>query len=75
MRDVNLIRVPGTGLDVVSVNDGWSVQKFVEENQLHGRDIVINGRGIPASEWNNTQLYGAEEIFATASVKGNKKLC
>jgi sulfur carrier protein ThiS len=71
MRDVTLVRIPGTGMSTVSVNDNWTVQDLVDREDLQGRDIVINGRGIPRETWANTRLSGASEIFATASVKGN----
>ena len=71
MREVSLVRVPGSGLQVVEIRDGWSVSRFVDEFQLHGRDIVINGRGVPQSDWESVTLSGAHEIFATAAVKGN----
>jgi sulfur carrier protein ThiS len=66
-----LVVVPGTGAKSISFDSSMTVADLVCRENLHGRDIIINGNGIPASQWNTTTLQGAVEIFATGSVKGN----
>ena len=70
MRDVTLVRVPGTGASRVSVSDTMTVEDLVSSQDLHGRSIIINGVGVQPSDYKTTTLAGAVEIFATAAVKG-----
>lgn len=70
-RQVTLVVVPGTGARNITVNDSMTLADLVCRENLHGRDLIINGNGISASQWNTTTLQGAVEIFATGSVKGN----
>lgn len=68
---LNLVVVPGTGCRQVSAEPCQTVASFVTENNLHGRDIIINGVGILPQNFNTTLMAGAQEVFATGSVKGN----
>lgn len=70
-RSVTLVVVPGTGARQVTVNENMTVADFVCRENLHGRDIIVNGVGVSPQSWNTTQLSNAVEIFATGSVKGN----
>ena len=70
-RSVTLVVVPGTGARQVTVSSTMTVADFVCRENLHGRDIIVNGVGVSPTEWNTTDLSNAVEIFATGSVKGN----
>tara|TARA_Y100001973_G_scaffold73212_1_gene106773 strand:+ start:343 stop:561 length:219 start_codon:yes stop_codon:yes gene_type:complete len=72
MSQTNLVVVPGPGARTVPVNPATTVSQFVIENNLSGRDIIINGVGIPASDWSTHIVPPNSEVFATASVKGNR---
>lgn len=72
-RNATLVVVPGTGARQVQVRDTMTVAEFVCEQNLHGRDIIINGVGVSPQNWSQTTLTGALEIFATGSVKGNAR--
>jgi len=66
-----LVVVPGTGARQVSFDSESTIADFVCANNLHGRDIILDGVGVSPTQWNSTQLGQAREIFATGSVKGN----
>ena len=70
-RTVTLVVVPGTGARQTTISSQMTVADFVCRENLHGRDIIINGVGCAPAQWNSTTLDGAVEIFATGSVKGN----
>ena len=70
-RNLTLVVVPGTGARSISVDSNTTVAQFVCSENLHGRDIIINGVGVPPQSWNTTTLDSAVEVFATGSVKGN----
>lgn len=70
-RNLTLVVVPGTGARSISVDTNMTVAQFVCNENLHGRDIIINGVGISPQTWNTTTLQDAVEVFATGSVKGN----
>lgn len=70
-RQATLVVVPGTGAKSIEIEDTDTVASFVCAHNLHGRDIIINGVGVSPTQWNQTTLSGAIEIFATGSVKGN----
>lgn len=71
MRTINLILVPGPGVTPVQVRDGETLAQFAAAHNLNGRQLIINGEGVPADQWGTTTLDGAVEVFATGSVKGN----
>lgn len=70
-RTATLVVVPGTGARSVQFESDMTVADFVCRENLHGRDIILNGVGVPAQSWNQTRLNDTVEIFATGSVKGN----
>lgn len=70
-RTVTLVVVPGTGARQTTIPSNMTVADFVCRENLHGRDIIVNGVGVPANIWNQATLDTAVEIFATGSVKGN----
>ena len=71
MTNVTLIVIPGSGARQLSLNPTTTVAQLVCQENLHGRDIIVNGAGIPASQWESTVLTHNSEVFATGSVKGN----
>ena len=71
MRQITLVIVPGTGAKSIQVEDTMTVSELVTRENLFGRDIIINGSGVQASQFNTQTLAGAVEVFATGSVKGN----
>jgi len=70
-RTVTLVVVPGTGARQTTVSSNMTVADFVCRENLHGRDIIVNGVGVSPTQWNTVTLNDAVEIFATGSVKGN----
>ncbi|CAB4160111.1 hypothetical protein UFOVP724_77 [uncultured Caudovirales phage] len=71
MKSVTLVVVPGTGARQIQVEDTMTVAELVSRENLHGRDIIINGAGVSPATFGTTTLFDALEIFATGSVKGN----
>ena len=70
-RNLTLVVVPGTGARSISVDTTMTVADLVCRENLHGRDIIVNGVGVSPTQWNTVTLNDAVEIFATGSVKGN----
>jgi len=68
---LTLIVVPGPGARSITFNAGTTIATLVSDENLHGRDIIVNGSGINPTSWATTQLVDGSEVFATASVKGN----
>jgi sulfur carrier protein ThiS len=71
MRSISLILVPGTGHQTVQVATGTTLAQFAATHNLNGRQLIVDGEGVPASQWGAVTLDSAVEIFATGSVKGN----
>jgi hypothetical protein len=71
MSTITLIVVPGPGARTVSISDSMTVEQLVVQENLHGRDIIINGQGVTPSSYSTTLVNANSEIFATGSVKGN----
>lgn len=71
MSNLTLVVIPGPGARNVEIADQATVAQLVCQENLHGRDIIINGQGVPASQWETTVVPANAEIFATGSVKGN----
>ena len=71
MPNITLIIIPGPGARTVEITDNMSISDLISQESLHGRDIIINGTGLPASEYSSTTILSNSEIFATGSVKGN----
>ena len=68
---ITLIVVPGTGARVVSITDQMTVEQLVQQENLHGRDVIINGNSVLPSAYQTTFVQSGSEVFATGSVKGN----
>jgi len=71
MNNITLIIIPGSGARQISINSNDTVANLVCQENLHGRDIIINGAGIAPSAWESTTIPQNAEVFATGSVKGN----
>jgi hypothetical protein len=71
MKTITLIIIPGAGARSINIDDDTTVAQLVCANNLHGRDIIINGTGIPVASYETTPIPLNAEVFATGSVKGN----
>lgn len=71
MRTITLVLVPGPGARTVEVSEGTSLAQFAADHNLNSRQLIVDGEGVPSSQWGSTTLDGASEVFATGSVKGN----
>ena len=71
MANVTLIVIPGPGARNVDIQDNMTVEQLVVQENLHGRDIILNGQGVLPANYATTMLVNGMEIFATGSVKGN----
>jgi len=71
MRYVTLVIIPGEGASSVEVSDGTTLAQFVADHGLSGRQLIVDGEGVPADQWGTVTLDSATEIFATGAVKGN----
>lgn len=69
--NITLIVIPGPGARTISIEDGTTVAQLVCSENIHGRDIIINGEGIPSASYPTTTIPSGAEVFATGSVKGN----
>lgn len=68
---ITLVVVPGPGARTVNITQDTTVAQLVCDENLHGREIIINGEGVPSSRWQETSIPSGAEVFATGSVKGN----
>lgn len=71
MSTITLIVIPGSGARTLTIDEGTTVATLVSQQNLHGREIIINGEGILPTAWANTTIPANSEVFATGSVKGN----
>ena len=71
MINITLIVIPGPGARSVTLPQGSTLSTLVCQENLHGRDIIVNGQGVLPAAWETTSLQSNSEIFATGSVKGN----
>ena len=71
MQNLTLVVIPGPGARSVQVQSGATISDLVCQESLHGRDLIVNGQGVPTNNWNSTPVISGSEIFATGSVKGN----
>lgn len=74
MSTITLVVIPGPGARTVTISDSATVADLVCQENLHGRDIIINGQGIPVSQWETALVPSNAEVFATGSVKGNSDI-
>jgi len=71
MNNITLIIIPGSGARSITVDNNTTVAELICVNNLHGRDIIINGTGITPTQYETTTIPNSAEVFATGSVKGN----
>lgn len=71
MSTITLVVIPGPGARTVTLDANATVSNLVCQENLHGRDIIINGQGVAPTSWESTLVPPNAEIFATGSVKGN----
>ena len=71
MQNLTLVVIPGPGARTVSVNTNTTVEQLVTQENLHGRDIIINGQAVLPADFQTTTIPANAEVFATGSVKGN----
>ena len=71
MSNITLIIIPGPGARNVNIENDMTVEQLVVQENLHGRDIIVNGQGVLPLNYSTTTLANGMEIFATGSVKGN----
>jgi hypothetical protein len=71
MSTITLVVIPGPGARTVNITDGMTVEQLVIQENLHGRDIIVDGAGIPPNTFPTTLVTSGSEVFATGSVKGN----
>ena len=71
MQNLTLIVIPGPGARTVSVNPNTTVEQLVTQENLHGRDIIVNGAGVQPANYQTSVIPNNAEVFATGSVKGN----
>lgn len=71
MKNVTLIVIPGPGARQLSVAEDMTVEQLISTQNLHGRDIIINGSGVQPTQFQTTVIPANAEVFATGSVKGN----
>ena len=68
---IDLIIVPGPGAKTLEIVNGMTVEQLITQENLHGRDIIIDGVGVAPVNYQTTTLSPNSEVFATGSVKGN----
>ena len=73
MVNLTLIVVPGPGTRSVHLNENATVADLINQETLHGRDIIIDGVGVTPAQYATTVIPANSEVFATGSVKGNVK--
>lgn len=71
MSTITLVVIPGPGARTVTIPDGMTIEQLVVQENLHGRDIIVNGEGVSPTTYSDTLVSVGAEVFATGSVKGN----
>ena len=71
MNNITLIVIPGPGARQLTLNANMTLADLVSQENLHGRDMIINGAGVAPTTYSDTLIPENAEIFATGSVKGN----
>ncbi len=66
---ISLIVLPGSGQRDVICAVGTTLSQFVQTQNLHGRNIILNGVTVPESGFSRA-LSPGDEVAATLSVKG-----
>jgi hypothetical protein len=73
MSTATLIVIPGPGARTISLTDSMTVAQLVAQENLYGRDIIINGVGALPENFSTHIVPPNSEVFATGTVKGNLK--
>lgn len=68
--EINLMRVPGNGMQTIAVSPDATVADVVHQQNLQNRSIFVDGVAVAPDAYASTQVAGAVEIFATGTVKG-----
>lgn len=71
MSTLTLIVVPGPGARTVNITPDMTLEQLIVQENLHGRDIIVNGAGVSPTTYASTLAIAGSEVFATGSVKGN----
>ena len=71
MKNITLIVIPGSGARQLTLNPNATLADLVSQENLHGRDMIVNGSGVAGSNYSDTVIPDNAEVFATGSVKGN----
>ena len=71
MSTITLIVIPGPGARTVSTSDNLTIEQLIVQENLHGRDIIVDGQAVLPADFSSTQIVNGSEVFATGSVKGN----
>jgi hypothetical protein len=71
MNTLTLIVIPGPGARTVTFTPNMTIEQLVVQENLHGRDIIVDGVAVSPTNYSSTQVTLGSEIFATGSVKGN----
>lgn len=72
MSSITLVVIPGPGARTVTIQNNSTISSLVDSESISNRDIIVNGQSVPRSDWPTYTLSNFDEVFATASVKGNK---
>lgn len=68
---ISLLMLPGNGQNDVEIAAGSTVADLIELKGLSGRNIMVDGRAIPASQYSSTVLVSGQEVAAVGVSKGN----
>jgi sulfur carrier protein ThiS len=49
MRHITLVIVPGDGASLVQVSDGTTLAQFAADHGLNGRQLIVDGEGVPVN--------------------------
>ena len=66
---ISLLILPGSGQRDVTLAEGTTIRQLIQANNLHGRQIILNGVTVPEADFSRV-LRSGDEVAATASVKG-----
>jgi len=72
LSTITLIVIPGPGARTVTLPHGATIENLIVQENLHGRDIIVDGQSVLPANFPTQQVSDSSEIFATGSVKGNK---
>jgi len=68
---LTLIVIPGSGARTANLPDASTIENLIVQENLHGRDIIVDGQAVLPADFPTTLLVSNSEVFATGSVKGN----